>query len=43
MQRTKLNNGVKIPAPGFGVFQITDAEECEFMVSSQQAQCSFVG
>lgn len=24
-----LNNGVKMPLMGFGVFQITDAEECE--------------
>jgi 2,5-diketo-D-gluconate reductase A len=29
MQRIKLNNGVEIPILGFGVFQITDAEECE--------------
>ena len=24
-----LNNGVEMPLLGFGVFQITDAEECE--------------
>ena len=29
MQRIKLNNDVEIPVLGFGVFQITDAEECE--------------
>jgi 2,5-diketo-D-gluconate reductase A len=29
MQTTKLNNGVEIPILGFGVFQITDAAECE--------------
>ncbi len=29
MQTLKLNNGVEIPILGFGVFQITDAAECE--------------
>ncbi len=29
MQNVKLNNGVEIPILGFGVFQITDAAECE--------------
>jgi diketogulonate reductase-like aldo/keto reductase len=29
MQKIQLNNGVEIPILGFGVFQITDAEECE--------------
>jgi len=29
MQNVKLNNGVEIPILGFGVFQITDAGECE--------------
>jgi 2,5-diketo-D-gluconate reductase A len=29
MQTVKLNNGVEIPMLGFGVFQITDASECE--------------
>lgn len=29
MQKVKLNNGVEIPVLGFGVFQITDAAECE--------------
>src|SRR2546430_3640110 len=29
MQKVKLNNGVEIPILGFGVFQITDATECE--------------
>jgi len=29
MQTVKLNNGVKIPILGFGVFQITDSSECE--------------
>ena len=28
MQTVKLNNGVEIPILGFGVFQITDPEEC---------------
>ncbi len=29
MQNVKLNNGVEIPALGFGVFQITDLTVCE--------------
>jgi 2,5-diketo-D-gluconate reductase A len=29
MQTTKLNNGVEIPLLGFGVFQMSDLEECE--------------
>lgn len=29
MKNVKLNNGVEIPALGFGVFQISDASECE--------------
>jgi diketogulonate reductase-like aldo/keto reductase len=29
MQKANLNNGVEIPILGFGVFQITDAAECE--------------
>jgi len=33
MQTVKLNNGVEIPILGFGVFQVTDAKECERSVS----------
>lgn len=33
MQIVKLNNGVEMPILGFGVFQITDAMECERCVS----------
>ena len=29
MQSVKLNNGVDMPLEGFGVFQITDPQECE--------------
>src|SRR5919202_945679 len=29
MQKTVLNNGVRMPLLGFGVYQIPDAEECE--------------
>ncbi|MDR3678333.1 MAG: aldo/keto reductase [Flavipsychrobacter sp.] len=29
MQNLKLNNGVEMPILGFGVFQVTDLEECE--------------
>ena len=32
MQNIKLNNGVEMPALGFGVFQVTDLEECETSV-----------
>jgi 2,5-diketo-D-gluconate reductase A len=33
MQNIVLNNGVEMPILGFGVFQVTDAEECERSVS----------
>ena len=29
MQYVTLNNGVKMPQLGFGVYQITDLDECE--------------
>jgi diketogulonate reductase-like aldo/keto reductase len=29
MQKVKLNNGVEMPILGFGVFQVTDLDECE--------------
>ena len=29
MKNIKLNNGVEMPILGFGVFQVTDAAECE--------------
>ena len=29
MQKIVLNNGVKMPILGFGVYQVTDAKECE--------------
>lgn len=29
MQKVRLNNGVEMPILGFGVFQVTDLEECE--------------
>ncbi len=29
METKKLNNGIEIPILGFGVYQITDAKECE--------------
>ena len=29
MQKIVLNNGVEMPILGFGVYQVTDAEECE--------------
>lgn len=32
MEYLTLNNGVKIPAAGFGVFRIEDADECEAVV-----------
>lgn len=32
MQKVKLNNDVEMPILGFGVFQITDPEECEQVV-----------
>ena len=32
MQAVKMNNGVKIPILGFGIFQIADPAECERML-----------
>lgn len=32
MEYVDLNNGVKMPQLGFGVFQIPDARECEQVV-----------
>lgn len=29
MPTVKLNNGIEMPLLGFGVFQMTDAAECE--------------
>jgi 2,5-diketo-D-gluconate reductase A len=29
MQKVALNNGLEMPVLGFGVFQVTDAGECE--------------
>ena len=29
MQKVILNNGVEMPILGFGVFQVTDTQECE--------------
>ncbi len=29
MKKITLNNGVEMPILGFGVFQVTDLEECE--------------
>ena len=29
MQNVLLNNGIEMPLLGFGVFQVTDAAECE--------------
>ncbi|NLA49004.1 MAG: aldo/keto reductase, partial [Bacteroidales bacterium] len=29
METVKLNNGIKMPILGFGVFQIPDLKECE--------------
>ena len=29
MKNIVLNNGVEMPILGFGVYQVTDAEECE--------------
>ena len=32
MEYVTLNNGIKMPKVGFGVFQITDKEECTRVV-----------
>lgn len=33
MQYVTLNNGVRMPVAGYGVFQITDAGQCRQCVS----------
>ena len=33
MQNITLNNGIQMPIEGYGVFQITDAGQCEQCVS----------
>ena len=38
MQKVTLNNGVEMPILGFGVFQVTDLEECERSVVDAIAQ-----
>lgn len=37
MEFKKLNNGVKMPILGFGVFQVFNASECERAVSEALA------
>ena len=32
MKTVTLNNGIKMPLEGFGVFQISDAAQCEQVV-----------
>ena len=34
MKNVKLSNGVEMPILGFGVYQISDLEECERVVSA---------
>lgn len=33
MEFITLNNGIKMPAMGFGVFQVPDSEQCEQAVT----------
>ena len=40
MEYVTLNNGVKMPQLGFGVYQITDQAECEQDVYKRQQQKS---
>lgn len=43
MEYVTLNNGVKMPILGFGVYQITDPEECEqAVVDAIQAGCRLI-
>lgn len=37
MEHKELNNGIKMPVQGFGVFQIPDAAECERVVTDALA------
>jgi 2,5-diketo-D-gluconate reductase A len=36
VQTVKLNNGIEMPLAGFGVFQMTDAVECERAVIGKE-------
>lgn len=36
MEYAVLNNGIKMPMQGFGVFQIPDFEQCRQAVSDAQ-------
>ena len=35
MEKITLNNGVEMPILGFGVFQVTDLDECEQSANSR--------
>ncbi|ELX5152496.1 hypothetical protein QGE35_001019, partial [Escherichia coli] len=43
MQKVKLNNGIEMPLLGFGVFQMTDAAECERAVIDAMNRPGFPG
>ena len=34
MEYTTLNNGVKMPMVGFGVFQVNDQKQCQMAVEN---------
>lgn len=42
MEYVTLNNGIKMPKVGFGVFQITDKEECTKVVLDMKKQRSLL-
>ena len=37
MQKVVLNNGVEMPILGYGVFQITDLNQCEHVFMTQSS------
>ena len=39
MEYVRLNNGIKMPKLGFGVFQIRDAAQCEQAVRDEITVC----
>lgn len=39
MDYVTLNNGVKMPMEGFGVFQVPDPAQCEQAVGAAIAKC----
>ena len=40
METIRLNNGVEMPAAGFGVFQLQDADTCTRVCATRSTQAT---